>query len=77
MRDNPGFSQALAEPVAHGTSPERPMQDKLIATGLTFDDVLLEPRYSDVVPAEVDVGHAAHQAHRARTFRCSARRWTR
>jgi len=23
--------------------------------GLTFDDVLLEPRYSDVVPAEVDV----------------------
>jgi IMP dehydrogenase len=26
--------------------------------GLTFDDVLLEPRYSDVVPAEVDVGTA-------------------
>jgi IMP dehydrogenase len=24
--------------------------------GLTFDDVLLEPRYSEVVPAEVDVG---------------------
>ena len=24
--------------------------------GLTFDDVLLEPRYSEVVPADVDVG---------------------
>ena len=24
--------------------------------GLTFDDILLEPRYSEVVPAEVDVG---------------------
>ncbi len=23
--------------------------------GLTFDDVLLEPRYSEIVPAEVDV----------------------
>jgi IMP dehydrogenase len=31
------------------------MQDKLIATGLTFDDVLIEPRYSEVVPAEVSV----------------------
>ena len=33
-----------------------PLADKFIATGLTFDDVLLEPRYSNVVPAEVDVG---------------------
>jgi IMP dehydrogenase len=31
------------------------MQDKLIGTGLTFDDVLLEPRYSEVVPSEVSV----------------------
>ncbi len=31
------------------------MQDKLPYTGITFDDVLLEPRYSDVVPAEGDV----------------------
>ena len=31
------------------------MQDKLTGTGLTFDDVLIEPRYSTVVPAEVDV----------------------
>ena len=31
------------------------MQDKLITTGLTFDDVLIQPRYSTLVPAEVDV----------------------
>src|SRR5271168_1895089 len=30
------------------------MRDKL-TQGITFDDVLLEPRYSSVVPAEVDV----------------------
>ena len=30
--------------------------DKFLATGLTFDDVLIEPRYSTVVPAEVEVG---------------------
>jgi IMP dehydrogenase len=29
--------------------------DKFIATGLTFDDVLIVPRYSTVVPSEVDV----------------------
>ena len=31
------------------------MQDKLTGFGITFDDVLLEPRYSTVVPAEADV----------------------
>src|SRR3990172_12403771 len=31
------------------------MQDKLTSLGITFDDVLLEPRYSTVVPSEVDV----------------------
>jgi IMP dehydrogenase len=29
--------------------------NKFIATGLTFDDVLIAPRYSTVVPSEVDV----------------------
>lgn len=29
--------------------------DKISETGITFDDVLLEPRFSDVVPAEVCV----------------------
>ena len=29
------------------------MKNKLSSLGITFDDVLLEPRYSEVVPAEV------------------------
>ncbi len=32
------------------------MQGKLAHQGVTFDDVLLKPRRSDVVPADVDVG---------------------
>src|SRR6476620_26713 len=31
------------------------MQNKPMNLGITFDDVLLEPRYSAVVPSEVDV----------------------
>ena len=31
------------------------MQDKMTLSGITFDDVLLLPRYSEVVPSEVDV----------------------
>ena len=31
------------------------MQEKLLYQGITFDDVLLEPRYSEVMPADVDV----------------------
>jgi IMP dehydrogenase len=31
------------------------MQDRFAYQGITFDDVLLEPAYSDVVPREVDV----------------------
>lgn len=31
------------------------MDGKIVATGITFDDVLLVPRYSEVVPSEVDV----------------------
>src|SRR3954463_7328365 len=31
------------------------MQNKPMNLGITFDDVLLEPRYSTVVPADVDV----------------------
>ena len=29
--------------------------DKIIQTAITFDDVLLQPAYSEVVPSEVDV----------------------
>jgi IMP dehydrogenase len=32
------------------------MQDRIIDQGLTFDDVLLVPGYSEVTPADVDVG---------------------
>ncbi|GAB6165355.1 IMP dehydrogenase [Thermostilla marina] len=31
------------------------MQDKILGQAITFDDVLLQPAYSEVVPAEVDV----------------------
>src|SRR5689334_6808628 len=31
------------------------MQDRIAYQGITFDDVLLEPGYSDVVPREVDI----------------------
>ena len=31
------------------------MNSKIRNGGITFDDVLLEPRYSEVVPADVDV----------------------
>src|SRR3954451_6480207 len=31
------------------------MQERIAYLGITFDDVLLEPAYSEVVPREVDV----------------------
>ena len=31
------------------------MEDRISYKGITFDDVLLEPRYSEVMPNEVDV----------------------
>ena len=31
------------------------MQDKIRHTAITFDDVLIEPRYSEVVPADVEL----------------------
>ena len=31
------------------------MDDRIAYRGLTFDDVLLEPAYSEVLPSEVDV----------------------
>ncbi len=31
------------------------MDDKIRHTAITFDDVLIEPRYSEIVPADVDV----------------------
>ena len=31
------------------------MENRIAYTGITFDDVLLEPAYSEVMPSEVDV----------------------
>ncbi len=31
------------------------MKDRIVTRGVTFDDVLLEPAYSEVMPNEVDV----------------------
>ena len=31
------------------------MHDRIAYQGITFDDVLLEPAYSDVVPRDVEV----------------------
>ena len=31
------------------------MQEKIALEGITFDDVLLLPQYSEVVPSDVDV----------------------
>ncbi len=47
-RDNTGFPFA-AQKLSN-------MSSKLIKQAITFDDVLLVPRYSEVVPAEVNVG---------------------
>ena len=41
------------------------MPSKIITQAITFDDVLLAPRYSDVVPAEVDVGTRLTRTDRA------------
>ena len=40
------------------------VQDKITFSGITFDDVLLQPRYSEVVPSEVDV--STRLTHRIR-----------
>jgi IMP dehydrogenase len=32
------------------------MEDRIVCDGITFDDVLLEPAFSEVVPSEVNIG---------------------
>ena len=46
-----------ARPGGPSSAPETssPTEQKLGSMGVTFDDVLLAPRYSEVVPSEVDV----------------------
>lgn len=43
------------------TSKNIPFSEKVISTALTFDDVLLLPAYSEVLPHEVDVASALSQ----------------
>src|SRR5207245_4583259 len=40
---------------SHLSKEPLPMHDRIVYQGITFDDVLLEPAYSDVVPRDVDI----------------------
>lgn len=40
------------------------MADKVIQEGLTFDDILLVPAYSEVLPLETDVSTRLSRKHR-------------
>src|SRR5438105_7541393 len=40
---------------SHFSKEPLPMHDRIAYQGITFDDVLLEPAYSDIVPRDVDV----------------------
>src|SRR5438128_4838379 len=40
---------------SHFSKEPLPMHDRIAYQGITFDDVLLEPAYSDVVPRDVDI----------------------
>jgi IMP dehydrogenase len=52
----PGALEAVAPRTRPGPQPARvEWSDKVGAEGLTFDDVLLVPRYSDAHPRDVDV----------------------
>ena len=45
----------LLLPMASKKSPLTSNPDKFFGEGLTFDDVLLMPAYSEVLPREVDI----------------------
>src|SRR5947208_3871002 len=51
---HPARSHPYNAPERHLGAPPT-MQDRIAYQGITFDDVLLEPVYSDVVPKDVDV----------------------
>src|SRR5436190_24223685 len=42
-------------PSKSNSSPDRRAGDKFFGEGLTFDDVLLMPAYSEVLPRDVDI----------------------
>src|SRR5256886_11527325 len=51
----PAPGATLYNPLESLSPKESPMQDRIAYQGITFDDVLLEPAYSEVVPRDVDV----------------------
>src|SRR3978361_644665 len=56
QESNPGLTRPRQVP--HGPSRRArrlfPMQDRIAYQGITFDDVLLEPGYSELLPRQVD-----------------------
>ena len=54
-----------------------PFPDKFAPLGLTFDDVLLLPAASDVMPGEVDTSARLTRRDRRSGSRWCRRRWTR
>jgi len=55
-------NQAPTKSISYNTRPQKirsrrgqTMMDRIVYQGITFDDILLEPGYSEVVPKDVDV----------------------
>jgi IMP dehydrogenase len=53
--DGHNAQSTLAHPFHIDEPIGKAMDDKVTQTGITFDDILLRPAYSDVVPSQVDV----------------------
>ena len=49
---------------------------KIAGEGLSFDDILLIPAESEVLPKETDVRTQPHQQDQLSTSPCSRRPWT-
>jgi hypothetical protein len=67
---------AQADPMT-GSSPVRSGFDRIVADGITFDDVLLIPQRSEVLPSDADTGDAADGGASAEHPAGFAPRWTR
>ncbi len=53
------------------------LPEKFVPLGLTFDDVLLLPAESDVVPSQASTPAARSPGDSSCPSRCCRRRWTR
>src|SRR5580692_5304125 len=54
------------QPLPGGTPPPGPPADKCAPVGLTFDDVLLLPAHSSVLPSEADTSTRITRRYRLR-----------